>query len=442
MKKLFAMILAGAMVLSLAACGQKTEISNTSVNENMQIETIAGGWSSADSPVITDEVKALFEKATEGMTGANYIPVAYLGSQVVAGTNHKVLCRVSPVVPDAAETYAIVTLYEDIDGNVEISDVKDFDKETDLSGETLPGGWAQADSPVVTDVAKAVFEKATEELTGVSYKPVALLSTQTVAGTNYCFLCEATVIIPDAEPSYALVYVSEDLDGNAKLSEIADLAVEIENGTERTVIISMDPDMTEEAIQALLKKYNLSLVYKYSNFNMIAAQLPTAISEEEMAKLLNQLSAEDGVLGAERDSVLNLDDGETNVQIPNPFSDYGSLADATKAVGFDMTAPDAVDGYGEKLIQVMNNEMIQVIFLNGDSRLFLRKAAGNEDISGDYNTYAETQTVTIGDNSVTMKGNNGTISLAIWTNNGYTYAVTSDEAMSVEAMTALVSQIS
>ena len=370
MKKIFAMILAGTMILSLAACGQKAPTPSNSANENAQIETpnnsvnetapTTGGWRNADAPVVTDEVKALLEKATEGLTGANYIPVAYLGSQVVAGTNHAVLCRVSPVIPDAVETYAIVTLYEDTDGNVEISDVEDFGTETWLSDEALPGGWAQADSPVVTDEVKAVFEKAVEGLTGVSYTPVALISTQTVAGTNYCFLCEATVVVPDSEPSYVLAYVSEDLDGSAELGEIVELAADAEAG---------------------------------------------------------------------------------NAQIPNPFVDYDSLAEAAEAAGFDMIAPETMEGYSEKIIQVMNSKMIQVIFLNGDSRLFLRKAAGSEDISGDYNVYAETQTATFGDYSVTMKGDDGRISLAIWTDNGYTYAVTSDETMSVEDMSTLVSLI-
>ena len=131
----------------------------------------------------------------------------------------------------------------------------------------------------------------------------------------------------------------------------------------------------------------------------------------------------------------------TGTQIPNPFVNYDSIEEAAKAAGFDITVPDKVDGYDGKEIQVMNGEMIQIIFVNGEARLFVRKAAGNDDISGDYNNYAETKTVDIGGSTVTMKGDDGAVQLAIWTNNGYTYAVMSDEAMTVENMTSLVAQI-
>jgi len=72
--------------------------------------------------------------------------------------------------------------------------------------------------------------------------------------------------------------------------------------------------------------------------------------------------------------------------------------------------------------------------------VILRKAAGSEDISGDYNVYGETKSVGVGDRDVTMKGNGGTVSLALWTEEGYTYAVTSDAGMSPEAMENIVSQ--
>ena len=361
MKNLYTLLLAAAVALSLAACGQNAQPATSAPQEAAQEER-TGAWHRAASPEVPDTVRALLAQALDGLVGASYTPVAYLGSQVVAGTNHKLLCRTAPAVPDPVETYAIVTLYADLDGNAELTEIQNTSAATRLSAEPLDGGWAQPDSPAVTDAARAVFDKALEDFTGVQYVPVALLSTQVVAGMNYCFLCEATVVYPGAETGYALVYVYEDLDGNAAVTEIADL---------------------EDA------------------------------------------SAENGA----------------SAQIANPFADCGSLEEAAAAAGFDMTAPDAVDGYSDRRIQVMNNEMIQLIYSDGDSRLLLRKAAGSEDISGDYNAYAETRTLAVGDASVTMKGGEGMVRLAIWTDKGYAYAVASDEPMPVEAMTALVSQI-
>lgn len=41
---------------------------------------------------------------------------------------------------------------------------------------------------------------------------------QTVAGTNYCFLCRGRAVVPGAKADYELVYVYQDLDGKAKIT--------------------------------------------------------------------------------------------------------------------------------------------------------------------------------------------------------------------------------
>ena len=62
-------------------------------------------------------------------------------------------------------------------------------------------------------------------LTGVRYEPVAYLGSQLVAGRNHCFLCKATVVYPGAAPKFVLVYIYEDLSGNARMTNIAALDI-------------------------------------------------------------------------------------------------------------------------------------------------------------------------------------------------------------------------
>ena len=90
---------------------------------------------------------------------------------------------------------------------------------------TVVGGWTISEDAAITDEARAAFEKAMEGFTGVGYEPVALIGTQVVSGTNYCILCEARVVYPDAVPYYALVYVYADLQGGAKILNIAILDI-------------------------------------------------------------------------------------------------------------------------------------------------------------------------------------------------------------------------
>ena len=92
----------------------------------------------------------------------------------------------------------------------------------------MMGGWQQADTPEVTDEIAEAFSKAAEKLLGVDYEPVAVLSRQVVAGTNYCILCESKVVAPDTETEYCFVYLYVDLEGNSEITDIVNVA----NGSE------------------------------------------------------------------------------------------------------------------------------------------------------------------------------------------------------------------
>ena len=88
----------------------------------------------------------------------------------------------------------------------------------------ISGGWTVTEDMSVTEEAQSAFDKAIEGLTGADYVPEGLLATQLVAGTNYCFLCRKTAVVPNAVPSYALVYVYENLEGEAEILGIKDIA--------------------------------------------------------------------------------------------------------------------------------------------------------------------------------------------------------------------------
>ena len=225
MKRLLLVLLAVVLVASLAACG-RSSAEPTEAEKQSEQEAIVGGWSIADSPAVPDEVKELVNKAAEKMDGAVYTPVAYVASQVVAGTNHLVLCTVEPLVPDSKATYALVTVYEDLQGNAEITDVYNSEAESlgNYQDPEATGTWKLTDPPVVTEDAKNALEKATAAMTGAEYTPIALLGTQLVSGTNYCMLCELTPVTANPEPYYAVVTVYEDLQGNAEIIDTCDFS--------------------------------------------------------------------------------------------------------------------------------------------------------------------------------------------------------------------------
>lgn len=141
MKKMWMIILAGALALSIGACGKTDTTEGTSANAAASSSAAAdstdapllGGWERADSPEITEEAQAALDKALEDFTGSDIEAQALLGTQVVAGTNYAILCKQTVVAPDAEPAEVVAVIYQDLDGNAEFTDFLDIPEGTDTA---------------------------------------------------------------------------------------------------------------------------------------------------------------------------------------------------------------------------------------------------------------------------------------------------------------------
>ena len=106
-----------------------------------------------------------------------------------------------------------------------------------------------------------------------------------------------------------------------------------------------------------------------------------------------------------------------------------------------MRAPEAVGNYDRVFISAIDCELIHVLYESGDDTVCVRKGAGSADISGDYNSYAETAVSEVDGMEVTMKGNAGKVNLAVWTSGAYTYSVSASAGMSRGEMANLIREI-
>ncbi len=92
---------------------------------------MTGGWekntgnTSLKAPE-NKHVKKVFKKAKKQLMGVKYKGLAYLGSQVVAGTNYCILCKAKTVAPGANANFVLMFIYEDLDGNVSVTSVEDL----------------------------------------------------------------------------------------------------------------------------------------------------------------------------------------------------------------------------------------------------------------------------------------------------------------------------
>ena len=78
--------------------------------------------------------------------------------------------------------------------------------------------------------------------------------------------------------------------------------------SDSTLILSLDPDMTEDTFAVLLEKYGLHTVYDYDSFTMAAVGTEKPCTADELDRLIASLSEEKGVLGVEKDNVIRLTD--------------------------------------------------------------------------------------------------------------------------------------
>lgn len=164
-KKYAAFVLAVMMAGTLGVCriqAKTVEGSGTAFSEQteaMPAEDIGftGGWEINRGEVSLGKNKTVekaFKNAVAKLVGADYEAIAYLGSQTVAGTNYLILCRITPITPDAEPSYSLVTVYENLEGESEIWDVQDLDiaivsENTDISvgvDEQIPAFFVEAES--------------------------------------------------------------------------------------------------------------------------------------------------------------------------------------------------------------------------------------------------------------------------------------------------------
>lgn len=129
-------------------------------------------------------------------------------------------------------------------------------------------------------------------------------------------------------------------------------------------------------------------------------------------------------------------------QIANPIVEYETLAEAEKAVGFTMTAPETFNRFADRTVQVIGGKLLQLTYLNDHGqRLILRKAVGDEDISGDYNQYPQNSMMEWDNGGATFKGEDDMFSVAAWTADGFAFSMTTDEPMSEGDVLSLISRV-
>ena len=222
MKKIFIVMLT---LFVLCACAKVEE---PKVEEQPKTAEIAGGWTL--NPNLPDINDAYFSRATSTLTGVEYRPLLVLGDQPSADTNYAYLAYGTTVSANPKTEFKVLIIHGDSQNSEanQVLNIADFnlpdyvDNEGSTTPDGLMGGWKDnTELPNFLDEkTNELFEKAFEGFAGVGYKPVTLLGTQVVAGTNYAILAIGTSVTAEPISHLYVVNIFEDLQGNVTLNNI------------------------------------------------------------------------------------------------------------------------------------------------------------------------------------------------------------------------------
>lgn len=84
--------------------------------------------------------------------------------------------------------------------------------------DVIPGGMTEFRSEI-TQPEQIVFKKATGQLMGVHYSPVAV-ATQVVRGIKYSFFCNTRAVHPNAPNNAAMVDIYAPVEGEPHVTGI------------------------------------------------------------------------------------------------------------------------------------------------------------------------------------------------------------------------------
>lgn len=179
-----------------------------------------GAWEAAFNKNFPQKIAS---KVSENLNllGAEYEAVAYLGKQIVNGTNHAVLAE-QTILNGKDTKNAVILVFNEKAGVDDVSLVAI--RTIAESGGQLGGTEIDvtADIPVGALDATA---KALEGFVGADVKPAAYLGKQVVNGVNYEMIAEVTGVYPGAKTRLAIITVNE-LYKTIKFEDLFDVATE------------------------------------------------------------------------------------------------------------------------------------------------------------------------------------------------------------------------
>jgi len=166
---------------------------------------MVGSWNvKISTNGMPQKVATAVSALAEQLMGVEYEPIAYLGSQVVNGTNHAVLAK-QTILSGRDTTNVVVLIFNEKPNDMEATLVS---IERVVEGGAPLGGIKVDPQTTIPADAQEAWNTAFSSFVGSKVDPIALLATQVVNGINYIFAAEIAPLAPNAESRVVLVTIN------------------------------------------------------------------------------------------------------------------------------------------------------------------------------------------------------------------------------------------
>lgn len=144
-------------------------------------------------------------------------------------------------------------------------------------------------------------------------------------------------------------------------------------------------------------------------------------------------------IGAVSISSFIKNNGDENIQAIPDIKELNSAEELSQSIGFEIQEAENIPfPVRSKTYISLWDEIAQITYSGETGTLVYRKSAESGDISGDYNTYDTEETLEVSGMAVTLKGSDGTYSLAVWQSGDYSYSITVSEGISQNEMISVI----
>ena len=151
------------------------------------------------------KVATAFDEITNTLLGAKYNPIAYLGTQVVNGTNHAILAEQTIITGVDSKCVVVMVINEKDQGLTLAAIERVLD-----SGEAFGGTSIDCKTDIPDEAMPALSNALSSFISGATIKSFAYLGSQLANGMNYYIAAEVSPLVAgvDNNTSVKLIKVN------------------------------------------------------------------------------------------------------------------------------------------------------------------------------------------------------------------------------------------